>query len=288
MAKGSKRQRKKQLKRKQEQVLSRQYSPKEIKRLSTTERTSETKRITRNDARKQSRQATKTFFQNEGFSTQFINRYRLYDRKIDSYSAADILRLRKMEELERNGYTYTQGDLRLGWAKLRNKYPSISIPDAAEKQYQKQIENTTFICKEFLYIGAAEIRHDLMLEDFSHLSSDEIAALISDRVQEAKDHPEDSSQLVCAFAYDHGSRETMALKANAYYKRGYDLSPDHTKFDARSYSKLTVSNRWKQHDFLSMVLNVTNQMKNSDVASFISEMRGYCRRNNLPFMDKVK
>ena len=289
MAKGSLRIRKKKQQRKQAQTLSRQYSPKQIKKMPAEQRAKEEKRINRNLDRQKSRQESKSFFLGKGFSERFINKYRLQDKKIDSYSSGDILTLSKMFRLESAGYMdFTKSDLRLGWVKLKQKFPDISIPDKYEKQYQKILDNEVHTCDLFLYIGVAVLDAPFIIQDYSKESSDELGTLIMERVMEAREDQNAYPHQFCVFVYDMGNRETMQMKANAFYKRGYNMSALTPKTDVKSFSKLTVSNRWKQHVFLSMVLNVINQMKNSDVKNFMTFIIAYCRRNGLPFIDKIK
>ena len=291
----NKRVKRKQTKKKQTQTLKKQYSEKEIKQLYPSERAKEEKRINRNEARKQSRAETKAFFLSQGIPEKLINREKLYNKKVTSYSAADILKIKKQAELEKAGIKYSKKDLSLGWVKLSEKYPSLSIPEQAQKQKQKRAkkeapkiaDNFTFTVKEYLYVGAAEIRGGFRPIRLSDKTVGEIEALINDRINEARNNPDDSNSLYCVYQTYSGTKSNMEHVADVYYKRGYDLTANHVKLDNNQYNKLTVSNKWNKHSFLELVYNCTAQMKNEDVSPFIKEMKRYCERNNLPFMEEI-
>lgn len=291
--KPKKRLRKKQAKKQQTKILAANYSPKEQKRMAPAERASEAKRIARNQARKQSRAETKAYLINEGFSERFINKNRLHDKKVTSYSSSDLLQLRKQAALENSGISYQKKDLKLGWLKLQEKYPNVSIPENAWKHKPKPPKetalssNATYTAKQALYVGAAETRSGFHLENFDHLTLDEIAAQIHDRVREAQNNPGSSADMYCVFVVDYGGKATMQAKAKAYYNRGYNLDSKHVKLDAKPYSKLTVSNSWTERDFFCMISNCINQMKNEEVTRFMSELTNYCNDNNLPFMHNL-
>ena len=284
----SKRQRKKIEKKRQEKILSNQYSPKEIKKMVSSERAKETKRIERNISRQVSRERTRNYFRDLGFSDRFINQNRLYDKKVESYSKEDIRKLkRKAADLKRQeekitalknaGYTeYTKSDLRKGWEKLNEKFPGLEMPD-----------NFVYTADEYLYIGAAEIQSGFRRENLSSFTMDDLVTQINDRIKEAANNPTGSGDAYCVFRISTGSYEKCQHIANVFYERGYNLNPDHMKLSSARYMKLTIDNKWSKREFMELVYNCTTQMLNEDVANFISDMKEYCRDNGLPFMKDI-
>ena len=252
------------------------------------QRAKEEKKIKSAQRKKQTRAETRDYLRGMGLPDQFITRNRLNDRQVKSYTTDELLRLRKQSELERAGITnYLKGDLRLGWKKLQEKYPSISIPENAWENATK-LPAGAKRAQEFLYIGAAEVRGGFTVEDFSSWTVKELKDHINARIKEAKDDPDSSGSLYCVFKVYSGTESEMNYIANVYYKRGYDLNPDHMKLESGQYQKLTINDTWTSNRFLSMVYNVINQMKNEEVGDFITEMKGYCNRNALPYMKGIK
>lgn len=284
----SKRQKKKQAKKRQEQVLLHQYSPKEIKQFDNVTRQAEQKRIQRNIDRRESRARSKEYFRELGFSDSFINQNKLFNRKVESYSKDEIRKLKnkaaaqrreaeKRTALEKAGYTnITTSDLRKSWEKLGFKYPGLVLPD-----------DYVYTAEEHLYIGAAEIQRGFHREDLSGFTTAEVVEHINDRIREANDNPSGSGDMYCVFKYTDGSAEKCQYMANVFYQRGYNLNPDHMKLSSSRYMKLTVSNKWSRREFLELTYNVITQMENREVNHFISDMRDYCDRNGLPFMDDI-
>ena len=277
----------KQAKRKQVEILSVKYSPKEIKKLDSQTREKEAKRIARNEKRKADRAASKQFLQAQGLDEKFINKHKLNNKLPKSYTAADLLRLKKQNALENVGINFTQSDLKLGWVKLQEKYPNVSIPENAWKHPPKTPAAPPEL-PLYLYVGAAEVRGGFHVHNYSSLSRAELEAQINDRINEALLNPDDSGSLYCVFKVYKGTKSDMEHIAGVFFNRGYDMNPKHLKLDRESYGKLTISNRWDARSFLSMVLNCITQMKNEDVSSFIDTMKEYCSKCEVDFMQNIQ
>lgn len=279
---------KKQAKQEQTKVLSTKYSPKEIKRLDVATRQAEEKRIKRNIERKESRNRTRQYFLDLGFNPSFINKYKLFNKKVESYTPDEIKKLKKRAADERRqaekksvldkaGISdYTLSDLRLSWNKLAEKFPGIELPD-----------NFVYTAGEYLYIGAAEIQRGFHREDLSGFTTAEVVEHINDRIREAADNEGGSGDMYCEFKYETGSYDKCMYVAQAMYQRGYNFNPKHMKLSPKQYMKVTVSNKWSKREFLELIYNVINQMHNREVKHFISDMRIYCSDNGLPFMNEI-
>lgn len=265
----SKRIRKKETKRENIAYIESRNPSIKAKKLSASELTKERKRIERNETRQKNRAETKSYFLDKGFDVSFINKYRLYDKKASSYKAADLNRLNKMQALEREGYTFKKTDLKLGWERLADKYPNIIIPDKYQKKSYKE-----YIGKTYIYVGAKAVRADHFYDfHFPELTVHELKMQIRDRLTEAKNNPDNSSALICEYAVYSGSKEDMERMSKMWYQVGY--------------GKVTLSNKWEEHDFLSMVLCCISQMSNIDVPGFVIEACHYCDVNNFPFMKGI-
>ena len=210
--------------------------------------------------------------------------------KSDRHYKQSNLVARKINRLLDAGFTKEEAEKLVGkfWRPTSDKKIEEIILEKTSPILESGI---TFTAKEYLYIGAAETRGGFVPELYDHLSNGELAAQILDRMNEAQFHPDDSNSMYCVYRVDYDeSKEELNHVAKAFYKRGYDLSAKnkrHVKLDSKQYNKLTISNRWNEHDFYSMVLNCINQMKNEDVLPFIAEMGQYCNRNGLPFMKNL-
>lgn len=279
----SKRLRKKETKRENIAYIESRNPSIKARKLSSRELAQERKRIERNETRQKNRAESKAYFLGKGFDVSFINKYRLYDKKVSSYKAADLNRLTKMQALERAGFTYKKTDLKLGWVRLADKYPTIIIPE----KYQKQT-NKIYTGKTYLYVGAAQVRDtSFKPNNYNELTVRELKAQIRDRLNEAKNSPDNSDDLICAFKVYSGSKEDMNHIAGKFYSAGYNFSGFAVKLDGRSYAKITVSNKWSEHEFLSMILCCITQMGNDEVPGFIQEMVYYCNVNDFPFMKGI-
>ena len=282
MAKSKRIQKKKQ-KQQQQKTLSAKYTPKQQKRMTAAQRSAEEKKIVRAEKKKQTRAATREKLRAIGLPDKFISENRLNDRQFKSFTSQELLILRKQAELERAGYQFKKSDLRLGWLKLREKFPDISIPEKAWKNPPKLVEGS-FRANEFLYIGAAQVRGGFHVEDFSSLTASELKDHINDRIKEAKEASDDSASMYCVFVYYAGSYGEVMHAAEVFYDRGYKFDANHVKLDQNQYQKLVINDTWTEHRFLSMTYNVINQMKNEDIFPFIKFLKRYCRYNSLPFM----
>lgn len=255
----------------------------ETRNLSSKELTKERKRIERNEARKQSRAESKAFLIENGLSTSFINRHKLNNKKASSFSKADLNRLHKIQAVENAGGEWKESYAKMGWeTKLSEKFPNIIIPE----QYQNSAHKI-YRAKDYLYVGTAPVNGEFRPQDYRALSVTELEAQINDRINEAHDNPTGSSHLYSVFRLDKGTKDDCQESARTMYKRGYSMNPRRMKLDSRSYSKVTVSNIWTKHEFLSMALNMINQMQNEVVGENITYLRTYCKQNNLPFMNNI-
>lgn len=281
MARGSKRLRKKRKDEQTRRTLAKKYTPKEQKRLSRSERESkaqeiraaeikEAKRLAANEARRQNRAESKQALLKLGLSEKFINKHHLHNRKFSNYSSTDLRNFAKGNALENAGYTqYTKSDLRLSWQRLADKYPGISTPD-----------KTLLTLDQAIYVGVAEVQGGFYPEDTSGMSVEELEHLIQNRWDEATESPDDSSGGFCSFMLKTGSLDDMEYQSETYYHR--------QAWEDHGYYKVTVSNRWSRHEFLSMAYNVVNHTKNEEVAPTLLRFKQYCHRNGVNWMDNIK
>lgn len=227
--------------------------------------------ITKSTSTKETKKRAERYLAEQGKTERQIRQANLVARKINRLIDA--------------GFTKQEAEKYVGsfWRPASEKTLDSIIAEKAPPAGT----NFTFTAKEHLYIGAAEVRGGFHPENFTHLSNAELASQIHDRVNEADSNPDDSNSLYCVYQVYTGNKDDMNHVAKTFYKRGYNMSPKHTKLDSKQYNKLTISNSWNEHDFYSMVLNVINQMKNEDVRPFISRMREYCDSNGLPFMKNL-
>lgn len=289
--KSNKRVQKKQQTKQQKQVLSAKYSPKEIKKLGSQTRAKETKRITRNEKRKADRAASREFLLEQGLDQKFISRYKLYDKQAKSYDSREILKLKKQNALENAGVKFTQADLKLGWVKLQEKYPDLIIPDKAWKHPPKKSKKSAQSgFKYWLYVGAAAAGNDgFEPMDFSGFSIADYETHINEIVSFAAAHPDGSGRMHCVFkVLIRDNPEPLQRAAEVFYNRGYNLSGENMKLDNKSYSSLTISNKWTKAEFLRLVLSCISQMKNADVSDFMDSMRKYCRLNGVNWLKNIQ
>lgn len=227
--------------------------------------------ISKTTSIKETKKRAENYLKNEKKKARHEKQTKLYARKVNSLIDA--------------GFTQAEAEKQVGsfWHPISDK----RLTEIIQEKAPPSGTNFTFTAKEHLYIGAAETRGGFRPENFSHLSNGELAAQILDRQNEAMNNPDDSAHMYCVYRVDSGDKEDMNHVAKTFYKRGYNMSSKHTKLDSKQYNKLTISNRWNEHDFYSMVLNCINQMKNEDVRPFLTEMTRYCNRNGLPFMKNL-
>ena len=289
--KPNKRIQKKEQTKKQQQVLSAKYSPKEIKKLGSQTRAKETKRITRNEKRKADRAASRDFLIGQGLDPKFISRNKLYDKQAKSYDSREILKLKKQNVLENAGIKFAQSDLKLGWVKLQEKYPDIIIPDNAWKHPPKKSKKSSPSgFKYWLYVGAAAAGNDgFEPMDFSGFTVEDYETHINEIVTYAAAHPDGSGRMHCVFkVLIRDSKEPLQRAAEVFYNRGYNLSGENMKLDNKSYSSLTISNQWTKKEFLRLILSCISQMKNADVFDFMDSMRKYTRLNGVDWLKNIQ
>ena len=283
----SKRLKKKQQTRQQKQILSAKYSPKEIKNLGAQTRKKEAKRIARNEKRKADRAESKQFLINQGLDPKFISKNRLYDRQVKAFDSRELLRLKKQNSLEKAGINYKVNDLNLGWVKLQEKYPNISIPENAWKNMPKTTRFQEL--KYWLYVGAAAAGNDgFEPTDFGSFSITDFETHINMIIQHAAKHPDGSGRMHCVYQVFIRSEEApLKRAAQSFYNRGYSLDNEFIKLDNKSYSSITLSNKWNKREFLNLILSCLSQMKNADVSGFMDNMRRYCNLNGLDWLKNI-
>lgn len=274
------------------------YTNKEIKRMQSSTRQKEVKRIDRNVKVKTDRQNRRNELLQNNIPLSIITRERLDYKQFnftDKKALADYRRRgEKLDALKAAGYRVkdiTNSDLRKSWANLLKKFPKIEVPYAQQKRIRKtEVKNIdrVYEAKEYLYIGFADIVDGWHSQNLSMLPIGDVKSLIMDRVREAQMNEDDSGSFRGVFQIAMGSREEMEHRARVYYKRGYDMTPAHLKLVENQFSKITVSNKWTEWDFIEMTYNCISQMRNQDVPQFVNNLKRYCKRNNLPFMDDLE
>lgn len=295
----SKRIKKKHAKQAQAKTLKQAgYSNKEIKRMQTSTRKKEIKRIDRNIKAKTVRHDRRDQLLANNIPLDIITRERLDYKAIDftdKKALADYRRRgEKLAALKAAGYKgkeITQTDLRKSWAKLSNKFPKIEVPYTQQKRIRtSEVRNINKVyeAREYLYIGFADIVDGWHFQNLSMLPITDLKSLIMDRVREARLNEDDSGSFRGVFQIAMGSKDDMEHRARVYYKRGYDMTPAHLKLVENQFSKITVSNKWSEWDFLEMTYNCISQMRNADVDQFVRMLKRYCQRNSLPFMDDLE
>lgn len=290
---------KKQQKKQQTATLKRGgYSDKEVRRLDTATRQKEEKRISRNEKTKALRHAKREQLLQANIPLSIITRERLDYKAINFDDKKQLSKWRRkgqnLDALKAAGYklkNIPEKDLTLSWAKLAAKYEKIEVPYTQQKRIRKtevRDINKVYTAKEHLYIGFADIVDGWHSQNLSILPINDLKALIMDRVREARINEDGSDSFRGVFNIAMGSQNDMEHRARVFYKRGYDMTPKHLKLTENQYSKITVSNKWSEWDFLEMTYSCITQMRNADVESFMKNLKRYCRRNALPFMDDLE
>ena len=297
----SKRLKKKHAKQAQVKTLKQAgYTNKEIKRMQSSTRQKEVKRIERNVKVKTDRQNRRNQLLQNNIPLSIITHQRIDSKKVETWDKSTFSEYRRMGEkldkLKAAGYKVTKipkTHLKYGWEKLRDKYPKITLPENAKKRIEKKREretlsdNQTITAKEYLYVGFAEEVDGFYHGDLSHLSADWLSELIHDYYNEIKDTPDGSKSFRGVFIVKMGTKSEMDEYANTFYSRGYSFTPKHIKFDAKTYSKITVSNQWSRYDFLSLVYSCITQTSNEYAVNLLVDFKRYCVRNNLPFLADI-
>lgn len=305
MAKSKRLKKKQQKTQAQNLLIKAGYSKKEQKRMDPTIRQKETTRLIRNEKQRTRRENNRKNLLRDGIPLSIITAERLDSKSYNNLTQKQKSELKrrgeKLDQLKAAGYSYSQvkGDLRLGWDKLNAKYGGqLTPPDRHRTRgtegnrtkpkkapFNPQVRMTG---KHYLYIGAAEVQGGFSMDDLSEVSDDRLIELINERVQGASADPDGSEDLYCVFKVHIGSRSDCETMARFYYKRGYNLNPDHLKLDQNRYHRITVSNTFSQREFHEMVYTCISQMKNDDVPPFMDQMTKFCRLNGFPFMKNLK
>lgn len=282
----SKRQRKKQAKKQEQALFTRAgYSKQEVKRLAPATRQKEAQRLARNAKRREAYARDKKRFESwakkEGISPTLLRRKGLSTKDLAGLTTRQKSDLRrrsqKAAELDRLGIKYKQGDLGLGWERLREKFSKDITPPG----------KTRLTGDTYLYIGAAEVQGGFSLVDLSDVDDGRLIDLINKRYEDAKSDPSSSADLFCIFQTHYGSKKDCLAVANFYYKRGYNLTPERQKFNQERYNKITISNSFSQREFHEMIYTCISQMKNEDVPGFMQEMAAFCEENDFPFIKNL-
>ena len=191
---------------------------------------------------------------------------------------------RKINRLIDAGYTYDEASKLVGnfWRPASNKVIDQFV---AEKRKPPKNENLVLSGKQYLYVGVCEIKDGFQIPNLKLLTSEEIQDLLAENLHEAVKNPDGSDRFSSVFQYKYGSKARMERRAEVFYSRGYDMNIEHLKLNTEQYQKITVSNKWSEHDFFSMFYTCTCQMKNEDIVEFNDYLKDYCKSNGFPFMD---
>lgn len=290
----SKRQRKKQAKKQEQALFTRAgYTKQEVKHMSPAARQKESQRLTRNAKRREAyardKRRFETWAKKEGISPTLLKKKGLALKDLPNLTTKQKGDLRrrsqKAAELDRLGIKYKQGDLGLGWERLRQKYGEQVTPPAG---YKPRVSTRTRLTGDtYLYIGAAEVQGGFTLIDLSDVDDGRLADLIHKRIEDAKADPSSSSDLFCVYQVYDGTKEDCLTVANFYYKRGYNLTPERQKFNQDRYNKITISNSFSQREFWEMLYTCISQMKNEEVPGFVQHLARYCNKNGWPFIKNL-
>lgn len=290
----SKRQRKKQAKKQEQALFTRAgYSKQEVKRMAPATREKEAQRLTRNAKRREAYARDKRRFESwakkEGISPTLLKKKGLTTKDLPNLTTkqkSDLKRrTQKAAELDRLGIKYKQGDLGLGWERLRHKYGEQVTPPAG---YKPRVSTRTRLTGgTYLYIGAAEVQGEFTLINLSDVDDGRLADLINKRIEDAKADPSGSESLYCVYQVHYGPKEECLTVANFYYKRGYNLTAERQKFNQDRYNKITISNSFSQREFWEMLYTCIVQMKNDDVMPFVHDLARFCDKNGWPFIKNL-
>lgn len=281
------RKQKKALKKQAQKVVQKQTG-KAFEKVSTREAQQITKkesqRIRRNEQARARREAFKNAAKNSGIpeavlKANNVNSMSALEAFIPKYTRQQqkIARIEKKKRmLMDGGYTAAEA-------------AEIAAKDPTFDKIKSLLRNDTFTysAKDSLYIGFADTTgKNFDASIFNSWTTRELKETYYTNLYEAELNPEGGSPDMCGiFTFAMGSKSDIEYRASVYYKRGYDMTPDHLKLDARRYSKLTVSNKWSEFEFWRMAATITSQMKNSQILDCDKILRRYCARNKLPFMD---
>lgn len=155
----------------------------------------------------------------------------------------------------------------------------------AEKNKPPVNQNIRLTGKQYLYVGVCEVKDGFSIPNTQALTTEQLKDYLNEILTAAKVSPDGSGNFSSAFSVSFGSRSNMQHRANVMYKRGYNMDANHLKLESNQYQKITVSNKWSEHEFLSMFYACASQMKNSDIISFNNTLKNYCNENDFPFMN---
>lgn len=210
--------------------------------------------------------------------------YLAKQEQTDRHKKQASLVARKINRLIDAGYTHEEATKLVGnfWRPASNKVIDQFV---AEKRKPPKNENIRLTGKQYLYVGVCEIKDGFSIPNTGSLTTEEIQDILQINLDEAVHNPDGSDKFASVFEYKYGSKGNMEHRANVFYGRGYDMNPEHLKLSSNQYQKLTVSNKWSEHEFFAMFYACTCQMKNQDIVEFNDYLKDYCKANGFPFMD---
>lgn len=193
---------------------------------------------------------------------------------------------RKVNKLIDSGFTYEEAQKAVGsfWKPISDKQLQQLIDERSKPPINS---NIPLVGKTYLYVGVCEVKDGFHIPNTSQLSTEQLKDFVYDILTEAKRTPDGSGSFASAFQYGRGSKADMEYRAKQMYKRGYDTDPEHHKLTPERYQKITVSNKWTEHEFFSMFYTCASQMKNADILDFNDYLKDYCNSNGFPFMDDL-
>ena len=121
---------------------------------------------------------------------------------------------------------------------------------------------------------------------FRDMSYSEILKRIRQRKKEAKDNPDNSGGLRCAFQIMSGTKEECNVMLEDFSQRGYNLKVG--KLTANEYLPLVNRNDWTKREFAELTLAVIEQCPNADVKHLLDDLHHFTEENGLPFDDIFK
>lgn len=192
---------------------------------------------------------------------------------------------RKINRLLDAGFTQEEAQKIVGsfWRPVSDK----KIAEIIEEKNRPPInENIPLVGKNYLYVGVCEIKDGFHVPNTDALTTEQLKDFVQDVLKEARRTPDGSASFSAAFQYGRGSKSNMEYRAKVMYERGYNMNAEHLKLSPERYQKITVSNKWSEHDFFGMFYTCITQMKNADVLDFNDYLKDYCISNGFPFMDE--
>ena len=249
------------------------------------------KAVIKNEKERERRQRNRKALKQYGISNSIISKNRLDTKNFDKYSKKELQKYKrqtstqrreheKAERLRQAGYTdFKKSDLRKSWDKLKAQFPKLEPPE----------DKIVKLPDVWLYVGYADTTgngFDAYL--YNGYTILELESEIEEFYGYAKEHPDDSVQFHGVFYIDYGTEQAMKKRAEVNYSRGYNFSRKYTKLDDKSYSKLTVSNKWTKLDFLQLVATCFAHMKSSDILHYIHVFKDYCNACKFDYLNFIK